>query len=60
MGRLAMERLYVRMKEPAGPPQLTEFIPHIVIRRSCGASLREDVSAVPGFVPHASTTQQIL
>jgi len=60
MGRLAMEKLYARMKEPAGPPTLTEFLPHLVIRRSCGASLREDVSAVPGLVPHASTMQQIL
>jgi LacI family transcriptional regulator len=60
MGRLAMEKLYARMKEPAGPPTLTEFLPHLVIRRSCGASLREDVTAVAGFVPYAAPTQQTL
>jgi LacI family transcriptional regulator len=60
MGRLAMEKLYARMKESAGPPTLTEFLPHLVIRRSCGASLHEDAGSAPGAVTHVSTTQQNL
>jgi LacI family transcriptional regulator len=58
MGRLAMEKLYARMKESAGPPTLTEFLPHLVVRRSCGASLREDAGTAPGVVPQDSTMQQ--
>ena len=40
MGRLAMEKLYARMKDPDATPTLTSFLPDLVIRRSCGAALR--------------------
>ena len=40
MGRLAMEKLYSRMKDPGATPTLTSFLPDLVIRRSCGAVLR--------------------
>jgi LacI family transcriptional regulator len=37
MGRLALEKLRGRMKEPAAPPTLTTFLPELVIRQTCGA-----------------------
>jgi LacI family transcriptional regulator len=37
MGRLAMERLKARMKNPGAAPTLTTFMPELVIRQSCGA-----------------------
>jgi DNA-binding LacI/PurR family transcriptional regulator len=40
MGRLAMEKLIRRMKEPGAPPTLTSFLPDLIVRRSCGAVLR--------------------
>jgi LacI family transcriptional regulator len=39
MGALAMERLHSRLKNPPAPPTLTTFLPELVVRRSCGASL---------------------
>lgn len=40
MGRLAMEKLYARMKNPEAAPTLTSFLPDLVVRRSCGAGPR--------------------
>jgi LacI family transcriptional regulator len=40
MGRLAMEKLVARMKDPDAAPSLTSFVPDLVIRRSCGAFLQ--------------------
>jgi LacI family transcriptional regulator len=40
MGLLAMERLCARIKDPAAPPSLTEFLPDLVVRDTCGSRLR--------------------
>jgi LacI family transcriptional regulator len=40
IGRLAMEKLVSRMKDPDASPTLSSFIPDLIIRRSCGATLR--------------------
>lgn len=46
MGRLAMEKLNARMKEPGLTPSLTTFVPTLIVRRSCGA--------VPRLARHVS------
>jgi len=52
MGRLAMEKLYARMKDPEATPTLTSFLPDLVIRKSCGAALRSaPVSQDAGLYP---------
>jgi LacI family transcriptional regulator len=38
IGRLAMEKLLVRMKDPDAPATRTSFLPDLIIRSSCGAS----------------------
>lgn len=40
MGQLAMEKLTHRMRDPGAPPTLTSFLPSLIVRRSCGATLR--------------------
>jgi LacI family transcriptional regulator len=40
MGRLAMDHLLARMKDPRAPVSVTSFLPELVIRSSCGARLR--------------------
>jgi LacI family transcriptional regulator len=47
MGRLAMEKLVARMKDPDAAPSLTSFIPGLVIRRTCGAFLGQHMLAGP-------------
>jgi DNA-binding LacI/PurR family transcriptional regulator len=39
MGQLAMDKLTRRMKEPGAPATLTSFLPDLIVRRSCGATL---------------------
>jgi LacI family transcriptional regulator len=39
MGRLAMDRLLARMKEPRASVSVNSFLPELVIRSSCGARL---------------------
>ena len=39
MGALAMEKLHSRLKNPSALPTLTTFLPELLVRRSCGASL---------------------
>jgi len=41
MGRLAMEKLIRRIKDPGALPTLTSFVPDLVVRRSCGARIQE-------------------
>ena len=41
MGELALEKLMARVKDPQARPTLTSFMPELVIRRTCGASLRD-------------------
>jgi LacI family transcriptional regulator len=40
MGQLAMEKLMRRMKDPGAPATLTSFLPSLILRRSCGATLQ--------------------
>ncbi len=40
MGRLAMEKLFSRMKDPDAVATLTSFHPDLIVRRSCGATPR--------------------
>jgi LacI family transcriptional regulator len=42
MGLLAMERLLARMKHPDAAPSLTEFLPDLIVRETCGARIREE------------------
>ena len=42
MGLLAMERLLARMKNPDAAPSLTEFLPDLIIRETCGSRIREN------------------
>ena len=51
IGRLAMEKLVVRMKDPDAPPTLSSFIPDLIIRRSCGAVLRAPSESVLSRYP---------
>jgi LacI family transcriptional regulator len=37
MGILALEKLMVRMKNPAAPATLSTFLPELIIRQTCGA-----------------------
>jgi DNA-binding LacI/PurR family transcriptional regulator len=37
MGTMALERLMKRMKAPDAKPELTTFMPELIIRESCGA-----------------------
>ncbi len=37
MGTLALERLFARIKNPSAAPTVDEFLPQLIIRRSCGA-----------------------
>jgi DNA-binding LacI/PurR family transcriptional regulator len=39
MGVLALEKLFARMKSPDSAPSLTTFLPSLIVRRSCGASV---------------------
>jgi LacI family transcriptional regulator len=39
MGVLALEKLFARMKNPDSAPSLTTFLPSLIVRRSCGASV---------------------
>ena len=52
MGRLAMEKLMRRMKEPDAPPTLTLFLPDLIVRRSCGAKMQ----VLTGSTPHTVLT----
>jgi LacI family transcriptional regulator len=51
IGRLAMEKLIARMKTPDAPPTLSSFVPDIIIRKSCGASVRSSVSTPVPYHP---------
>jgi LacI family transcriptional regulator len=44
IGRLAMEKLVQRMKDPDAPATLTSFLPDLIIRSTCGARQRSIVS----------------
>jgi DNA-binding LacI/PurR family transcriptional regulator len=55
MGVLAAERLFERMKDPQLPPQVTSFVPEIIIRRSCGASRLSEAVA-----PHAQARIELV
>lgn len=48
MGVLALEKLLARTKNPSAPATLTTFLPELIIRKSCGASLRENVPSAGG------------
>lgn len=56
MGRLAMEKLVARMKDPGAGPSLSSFIPDLVIRRSCGATSRPQAGPAPVQKDSAITT----
>lgn len=51
IGRLAMEKLITRMKDPDAPPTLSSFVPDIIIRKSCGASVRSSASTLVPYHP---------
>jgi LacI family transcriptional regulator len=53
MGRLAMDHLMARMRDPDAPASLTSFLPELVIRSSCGAHLltRRSGDALGATVP---------
>lgn len=44
IGRLAMEKLVQRMKDPDAPATLTSFLPDLIVRSTCGARQRSIVS----------------
>lgn len=48
MGVLALEKLLARTKNSSAPATLTTFLPELIIRKSCGASLRENVPSAGG------------
>lgn len=38
MGTLALDKLFARTKDPKAQPTLTEFMPELIIRQTCGAN----------------------
>jgi LacI family transcriptional regulator len=47
MGRLAMDKLLNRIQTPGTKPTLQSFLPDLIIRRSCGASMQATVDSAP-------------
>lgn len=47
MGVLALEKLLERTRNVSAPPTLTMFVPELIVRKTCGASLRPRNVPVP-------------
>ncbi len=48
MGRLALERLFSRIKDRSAQPTVTSFVPELIIRETCGARGLSDRVPGPG------------
>ncbi len=52
MGMLALERLMARLKDPAGAPTLSTFLPELIIRKTCGYQNHAGGADTTGSGPH--------
>jgi DNA-binding LacI/PurR family transcriptional regulator len=50
MGTLALQMLMNRMKNPDAPPNLSTFLPELVVRRTCGAQASVEQAQLSGGI----------
>ncbi len=56
MGTLALEMLTKRMKDPEAPPNLSTYLPELIVRRSCGGLEGFDAAEVNGGIELGEST----